>query len=156
MGHLGERQNLVQEECGEGSYSSCVHHEGLWHISCSGRGFPPLQKPRETKRKCSCFIAPIPSCSETVNLKKATTFWFITQLALPSVRHTSSICQHVLKRLFLPSSQGVWERRECKICSKDNVLLFVGRSRKWSWSPSVPHGKRWMVEAVLHQPIPFF
>lgn len=40
MGHVGERKNLLQEEFGEGSYSSCVHHEGLWHISCSGRGLP--------------------------------------------------------------------------------------------------------------------
>lgn len=50
MGRVGERKNLLQEEFGEGSYSSCIHHEGLWHISCSGRGFLHLQQPQETKR----------------------------------------------------------------------------------------------------------
>lgn len=69
VGCAGKRKNLLKEEFGEGSYSSCIHHEDLRHISYLGCGLPHLQQPQEMKSKCSYLIALITSCSNIVNKK---------------------------------------------------------------------------------------
>lgn len=56
MACAGERKNVLKQQLGEGSHSSCVHHEDPRHIGCLGCGLPRLQQPQETKRKGSYIL----------------------------------------------------------------------------------------------------